>query len=415
MNNEQTTNRIFMTCLEGQQERDQVKLAVFLKAKNEHLKNLMGFLRNQNINCSEIAPAQRKEMQEFAYFDQGFFISIKPNRWSFYELKSFIQTYANTCEEEVVLRDTLLEELKTCDEDLIFDDRFYVQLTRKIDNCENQYYQENMSISLFLNGILRILRENLQLYWAAVKLTNNQPPQADYFNQVPPSLERREIIKACDKKTSEFVIKAPIEFCGEPLADFFLRPGPFSPEQSVINKFLSQVIMQIDSFIYGHINHKSEIFCLKKEIEELKKQHTQSTVLPPEREQKTRKKLRLIIIGGSHLSTGQILSAFSQFGFEKQNIELHTEWDKYRSFDTNNLLAVRSRYDGIMLGPIPHKMKGNSPDGDDLIVQMQNYPDKYPSFVVVRDKRGDLKITKSSLKEAIKELISKTEKVGSYQ
>ena len=52
--------------------------------------------------------------------------------------------------------------------------------------------------------------------------------------------------------------------------------------------------------------------------------------------------------------------------------------------------------------------------GEDLIVQMQKTPDNYPPFVVIRDKRGDLKITKSSLKVSIQNLSIILERVGHY-
>jgi chorismate mutase len=172
--------------------------------------------------------------------------------------------------------------------------------------------------------------------------------------------------------------------------------------------------MRIDAFIYGHLAHKTETIRLKSEIAELKKQHQPSMSVNPEREQKTREKLQLLLLGDSHLSNNQILPLFSKFGFGRENLELETEYEKYRTFDTNNLLAVRSRYDGILLGPMPHSMKGDLTIGDGLIVQMQREPERYPPFVVVRDKKGDLKISKSSLKNAIKDLVSLIEKVEKY-
>ena len=170
-------DKIFMTCVEKAKDSGKVKLAVFLKGKKEHLKDLMGFLQNQKVDCSEIPQQQQREMQEFAYFDEGFHMIVEPDRWSFYELKSYIQTYANTWDDDVVLRDTLLQELRTCDEGLIFDEHFYLELSKQIDKCEDRYYQENMSTSLFISGILKVLRHNLQLYWAAAKLIEIKKPR----------------------------------------------------------------------------------------------------------------------------------------------------------------------------------------------------------------------------------------------
>ncbi len=414
----QEKDRIFMTRVKEGQQNNQIKLAVFLKGKKEHLIDLMGFLKNQKIRCSSIPSQNRSAIQEFNYFDDGFFIKVEPGRWSFYELKSFIQSYADSCREDVLLRETLLEEFKTCDEKLIFDDHFYVQLSREIDRIEERYYQENMSISLYLSGVLKLLKQNLQLYWAASKIKDISTNNITYLNHDPPSFDKKEIIKACEHEISEELIKEPIIFCDEHIADFFLRPGPFSPQKKVLEKFLEHVIMHIDAFIYGHLNFKMETYRLKCEIAELKRSKEEESSFPipsdPVREQKTKKKLRFIMIGATHLSTGQVLSAFSQYGYDKKNVELNVEWDKYKSFDVNNLLAVRCRYDGVLLGPIPHRMKGEAAHGEDLIVQMQNEPDIYPPFIVIRDKRGDLKITKSSLKESIQQLTDLVEKVGLY-
>jgi hypothetical protein len=59
---------------------------------------------------------------------------------------------------------------------------------------------------------------------------------------------------------------------------------------------------------------------------------------------------------------------------------------------------VRSRYDGIILGPMPHKMRGDFQDGNSLVAMMENEPDRYPPFAVARDKSKELEITKSSLR-----------------
>jgi hypothetical protein len=226
-----------MTYLKSGQDKKYVKIAVFYKGKKEHLQDLKGFLGNQNIVCSEIPQTDKNKMEEFAYFEEGFYITIAPDRWSFYELRSYIQTYAKACEDDVLLKDSILQKISACDEDIVFDDSFYVQLTKEIDKCKNRYYQENMSISLFLSGLLKLLRQNLQLYWAAAKLMDIRTKQATYMNHDPPSLQRNNILKACDNNLSESIFKHTIEFCGMHIADIYGKPGPFSPNTTVTNKF----------------------------------------------------------------------------------------------------------------------------------------------------------------------------------
>jgi hypothetical protein len=133
-----------------------------------------------------------------------------------------------------------------------------------------------------------------------------------------------------------------------------------------------------------------------------------------ERELKTRKRLRLLLLGATKLSEGIIFSEFARYGFEKNNLSIETDYSKLGSFDVNNLLAVRSRYDGIILGPMPHKMKGDYQDGTSLVAMMENEPARYPPFAVARDKSKKLKITKSSLRDALEKLSAMIEKVGQF-
>ena len=114
------------------------------------------------------------------------------------------------------------------------------------------------------------------------------------------------------------------------------------------------------------------------------------------------------------LSEGIILAEFARYGFEKKNLAIETDYSKLGSFDINNLLAVRSRYDGIILGPMPHKMKGDYKDGSSLVAMMENEPARYPPFAVARDKSKELKITKSSLRDALSKLSAMIEKVGQF-
>jgi hypothetical protein len=60
-------------------------------------------------------------------------------------------------------------------------------------------------------------------------------------------------------------------------------------------------------------------------------------------------------------------------------------------------------------------MKGNLSDGDGLISQMQHEPERYPPFVILRDKRGKLKITKESLKKAIEDLVFRLDEISNYK
>lgn len=408
-------DRIFMTVLNHCKTTGMVDLAVFLKGKTGHMEDLMGFLGNQGIQCDVLPHDQRDSMQEFVYFDEGFSARIDPDRWTYSELKNYIQTYTHTWTDDVMVRDTFLEELRTCDESIVFDDRFYVELSRKIDQLEDRYYQESLSISLFLSGILKIMSQNLQLYWAAVRLKDYRANDVmEYLNYYPPTHPQKTIIKACRKTPPKSVLKRSLIFHDEHIADFFIKPGPFSPREAVITKFLDYVFMMIDDFIYGDLNYKRVTYRLNREITELRSQQEKLNMILPERKAKTKEKFHLLLLGATDLSHGIIFSEFQRGGYSKHRVDLRTEYEKFHSFNTNDLRLPGSGYDGILLGPVPHKMRGDFPEGADLIEQMTAHPDQYPLFTVIRNRTGLLKITKTSLRTALKELDNKLQQMEAY-
>ena len=402
-------NKIFMTCLKRNVDGNEATLAVFLKGNKENADDLMGFLKNQHIDVTRMPEIEKKSVSEFAYFDEGFKINIHTHRWSFYELRSYINTYTNTWEEDSLLRETMSKELRTCDESKAFDDKFFVELSRKIDHCEDLYYQESSSIALFMNGILKIINENLDLNWAAAKLKDIRKDELNYLCYVPTTIIRKDIINSfdCDKKTT---IVKPIEFCGEHLADIVVCPSPYSPKNTVINKFLDFLIMHIDDFVYGDLKHKRRIFKLEAEIARLKNKQINIRPTVEERKEDVKKKLRLIVLGASEVNNDVILSLCRKAGFDKNRIDLHTDYDKLQHFDTNNLLLIRTHYDGIVIGPMPHSIKGNL----NLIQTMKAEPQNYPPHVIVCDKDQHLKFSKNTVKAALNELIKKIHSIDDY-
>lgn len=125
--------------------------------------------------------------------------------------------------------------------------------------------------------------------------------------------------------------------------------------------------------------------------------------------------LRLAIIGDARISTGAILSACEECGFSKSKVELFFEYDKLKALDTNNLLKARCHYDGLLLGPMPHHMKGTFlPSCATLLEQMEHEPERYPRFVAVRDHAGQLTITKTSITLALATLADLLTTINRY-
>jgi len=408
--------RIYLTVVPSSHEKNLVRLMVFFKGSMQIEKNLVGFLKNQNIICSDVPQKARKEIQEFAYFDDGFIIEIDPRRWSFYDLRSFIQSYADMCEDDFIIKDNISSQNSGVPykKEKDMDAPFFLGVTKELERCLDRYYQQNMSISLFLSGILKMMRQHLQLYWAAAKIVDNQRRQTGYLNYEPTTFSHIEIAKSCNSK-KEGVLCKNVTFWGDLVASFYLMTGPFSPPEEELNCFFEHMMSHTAGFLYGHLMYKRETNRLRSEIAELKRISAEETRTELRNGEKTLKTVRIVILGDALLSNSQINSEITRAGIDIRNVEIHTDHNKYHSFDTNNLLSIRSRFDGILLGPMPHRMKGDFERADNLMAQMERNRGQYPPFVVIRDKRGDVKITKGSLRRAIEELLDKINRIGNYE
>jgi len=408
-------DKIFMKVQERCETTDRVNLIIFLKGDTQHLDDLMGFLTNQEIQCWNLPKSAQRSMDEFPYFDAAITLNINPDRWTFSELRSYIQAYFKTWADDAILLDSPLDDTMIGDTARIFDDRFYVELSRKIDALEDRYYQESMSISIFLSGILKIIRRNLQLEWAAVRLKDYMTGDMfSYLNYDPPSLPAKMVRNATGNGDGDSVLTRSMNFNGEHIANFYLTPGPLSPGIPVAARFLDYIFMMIDDFIYGDLNYKRVTFRLNSEIARLKSQQSRPSMILPERRAKTKEKMKLLLLGASTLNSGLILSEFQRVGFDRHRVELKLEYEKFHAFNTNDLRLPTTGYDGLLIGPIPHKMRGDFPRGEDLIAHMNSHQEKYPSFSVIRNRTGHLKITKTALRSALKDLDNRLDKVEAY-
>jgi len=93
------------------------------------------------------------------------------------------------------------------------------------------------------------------------------------------------------------------------------------------------------------------------------------------------------------------------------------EYEKMNSnnISIDNLQVHNSKYDGILLGAMPHKVKGRMKEANSLIDVMLSNPENYPPFVVARTQAGKLEFNFSSFKRAIQELSEKLDKKDRYE
>lgn len=396
-------DRIYMTYMDCGEKSEEAKIAVFLKGTSKHVDDLLGFLKNQNIDCSRFPDDDRIHMEEFTFFDDGFFVSTTPAHWSFYELRNYIQTYANTWDENYLIQHSLIQGLLACDEGIDFDDSFYLEISKKVDACEDRYYLAGKDLGQFFDGIQKLIRNNLNLYWVAVEYIAKGETHMRYQNHVPATLPRNDVEFKLSDHPSGNPIKKEISFNGEVLAHLYLCPGPFSPKRKIIHEFVDYIILHIDDFVYGVMIHEEEISRLKAIIEELA--HDKPSIYRDDIQLRDRRHMRLLLIGALQTSENRVRSIFKEFGFV--DVTLVTDYAKMKGHNANNLLKMRGHYDGLLLGPMPHKMRNTS----NLISQIEHNPNNYPPYVVLRNHAEKLKITKTSLREGIKKLQPQLETV----
>jgi hypothetical protein len=109
---------------------------------------------------------------------------------------------------------------------------------------------------------------------------------------------------------------------------------------------------------------------------------------------------QILIIGDSSLKANVVYGIVKEFGINKDGIEVIGDYDKLTNFDVSKL-QWSSKCKGIIIGPVPHKIK-NIEGATSLVTKLKE--EGFPYSVDARTESGELKITKSSLKSALKKL-----------
>jgi len=417
--------RIYLECLEPVSDDGMVRVGIFLKeVKDSHFNDLLGFLRNQYIECYYFdEPLPDNIQQKLTYFDECFFITFEARRWSFFDLRRYVKAYITAWDEKISFCGEYLDDVLRTKDGVVFNDSFYLQLSRYIDRCEDMYYNEKSSLALFINGILKLIRENLQVYWAAAKLENFETGKLDYINYYPASTQpHKAVAESTATIKSDNIITYKVDFRNERIAEFFISPSPFSPARDIIDTFVSYIIMHIDDFIYGAVSHKKEVFRLRQKISELQDYNASLTeylqkktsgnidFAEPELDSEHQlepKDLRVYVIGAAHISKSQLISEFTAAGFDKKNVNTMLEYKGTKTkIQINNLLRDRARYDVLLFGPEPH---------NSILQLIEDEPERYCRFVRVEDKEGHLKITKKSLKTALGKVTEMMHEFNNYR
>lgn len=113
-------------------------------------------------------------------------------------------------------------------------------------------------------------------------------------------------------------------------------------------------------------------------------------------------KKKIVVIGQSNTKVDKLIGVAKELGFHKEQFLFCLDYNDAKTFQYNKL-QYSSKYAVILVGAIPHstKDKGNFNSIISALEQQNGYPP------VIRIGNNELKITKSSFKQSLSDLISK--------
>jgi hypothetical protein len=118
--------------------------------------------------------------------------------------------------------------------------------------------------------------------------------------------------------------------------------------------------------------------------------------------QKRIKMRKIAFIGSTNtLSKQDIKNICKSYGFSEEQIEIRDDYNRMTNRNLDNL-KNKNRYLGLIIGAIPHSIKGFS---DDFISYLRNNAGEYPPFRVCADKNNKPCFSASEVRKALSELI----------
>jgi len=110
---------------------------------------------------------------------------------------------------------------------------------------------------------------------------------------------------------------------------------------------------------------------------------------------------RILVIGQSRASEQHLLGICKAMVLERNQVDFRLSYDAFDSLDIGSLQYNES-VAGILIGPVPHKVPGQDDPVQALLRQ-----EGYPPTVRVETNSGELKITKSSFRDALQSLLTR--------
>ena len=111
---------------------------------------------------------------------------------------------------------------------------------------------------------------------------------------------------------------------------------------------------------------------------------------------------KIIIFGEAAIKDREILASVASQGISKDRVELHIEYSELKHFDFGKL-RYNSDYRLILVGPMPHSTKDKGEHSS--VISMMEQEEGFTKIVRLTS-NGQLKMTKSNIKEAIREAVA---------
>lgn len=102
---------------------------------------------------------------------------------------------------------------------------------------------------------------------------------------------------------------------------------------------------------------------------------------------------KIIVIGESRVNKSDLKYIAKKNGIDPKRIEFELEYEKLTNYNFEKFKYNMS-YSDVLIGPIPHKVKGLDASAS-FLSMVREHPEDYPKIIELRD-ANELKISKQS-------------------
>ncbi len=107
---------------------------------------------------------------------------------------------------------------------------------------------------------------------------------------------------------------------------------------------------------------------------------------------------KIIVFGRVEIKQNVLDAISKDMGIHPDRID-YISYDDTTNYDISNL-EYSNKYSDVLVGPVPHKAK-NMGDYSSMIEAIESNSEKFPPLIRVMDETGNLRISKSSFRNAL--------------